>query len=71
MNFGFDKLRFITPVPSGKRVRGRFTLAEMTERSPEHYLFRHAVAVEIEGGDRLALAGHWLSIVQAVPENPS
>ena len=28
VNYGFDKLRFISPVRSGKRIRGRFVLAE-------------------------------------------
>ncbi|MBN4669111.1 MaoC family dehydratase, partial [Pandoraea nosoerga] len=34
VNYGFDKLRFISPVRSGKRVRGRFLLAEATLRKP-------------------------------------
>jgi acyl dehydratase len=62
INYGFDKVRFLTPVPVGARVRGHFTLAAMTPRTPFEYLSRHAVTVEIEGGERPALAAEWLTM---------
>src|SRR5215203_3425290 len=34
LNYGFDKLRFLSPVRAGSRVRGRFTLAEAKLRKP-------------------------------------
>ncbi|GAB5471348.1 MAG: MaoC family dehydratase [Rhodospirillales bacterium] len=62
INFGFDKLRFLSPVKAGARIRGRFTLAELNERNPEQLLVRYAVSVEIEGEDRTAMVAHWLSV---------
>ena len=47
VNYGFDKLRFISPVRSGSRVRGRFTLAEAKLRKPTELLSRTNVSVEI------------------------
>src|SRR3569832_2207520 len=55
VNYGFDKLRFISPVRSGKRVRGRFVLAEAKLRKPNELLTRTNVTVEIEGEDKPAL----------------
>ncbi len=55
VNYGFDKLRFISPVRSGKRVRGRFVLAEAKLRKPNELLSRTNVTVEIEGEDKPAL----------------
>jgi acyl dehydratase len=49
VNYGFDKLRFITPVRAGSRVRGRFTLAEARLRKPKELQSRTNVTVEIEG----------------------
>ena len=49
VNYGFDKLRFISPVRSGSRVRGRFTLTEAKLRKPNELLSRTNVSVEIEG----------------------
>lgn len=63
VNYGFDKVRFITPVKSGARVRGRFTLAQAKHRSPKEVQLRYAVTVEIEGTDRPALIADWLTLV--------
>src|SRR3977135_3100977 len=48
VNYGFDKLRFISPVRSGKRVRGRFVLADAKLRKPNELQTRTHVTVEIE-----------------------
>ncbi len=61
INFGLDKIRWLVPVKAGQRVRARFTLAEMNEKTPGRLLFRHSVTVDIEGEDRPALVAHWLT----------
>jgi acyl dehydratase len=63
VNYGFDKLRFISPVRSGKRVRGRFVLAEAKLRKPNELQSRTNVAVEIEGEDKPALVADWLGLI--------
>ncbi len=63
VNYGFDKLRFLSPVRSGKRVRGRFVLAEATLRKPTELLSRTNVTVEIEGEDKPALVADWLGLI--------
>jgi len=62
-NYGFDRLRFVSPVKSGARVRGRFTLTEATLRKPGELLSRTAVNVEIEGEKRSALVADWLALI--------
>src|SRR5436853_5780542 len=56
VNYGFDRLRFISPVRSGSRVRGRFMLTEARLRKPNELLSRTSVSVEIEGESKPALA---------------
>lgn len=63
VNYGFDKLRFISPVRSGKRVRGRFLLAEAKLRKPNELQSRTNVTVEIEGEDKPALVADWLGLI--------
>jgi acyl dehydratase len=63
VNYGFDKLRFISPVRSGSRVRGRFTLAEATLRKPKELQSRTHVTVEIEGEDKPALVADWIGLI--------
>ncbi|MDH6258709.1 MaoC family dehydratase [Bradyrhizobium sp. BR13661] len=62
VNYGFDKLRFISPVRSGKRVRGRFVLAEAKLRKPNELQSRTNVTIEIEGEDKPALVAEWLGL---------
>ena len=62
-NYGFDKLRFLSPVKAGSRVRGRFTLADATIRKPGELLSKTNVTVEIEGESKPALAAEWLGLI--------
>jgi acyl dehydratase len=63
VNYGFDKLRFITPVRAGSRVRGRFTLAEARLRKPKELQSRTNVTVEIEGEEKPALVADWIGLI--------
>jgi acyl dehydratase len=62
VNYGFDKLRFISPVRAGKRVRGRFVLAEAKLRKPTELQSRTNVTVEIEGEEKPALVADWIGL---------
>ena len=48
VNYGLDKVRFISPVPSGSRVRGRFVLEAADEKNPGQLLTRHLVTVDVD-----------------------
>ena len=63
VNYGFDRVRFLAPVKSGRRVRGRFTLDSFEEKAPGQWLLRHIVTVEIEGEDKPALTAVWLGLM--------
>lgn len=60
VNYGFNKLRFLTPVKSGKRIRGHFKLLELVEKRPGQWLQTVEVTVEIEGEDKPALIAEWM-----------
>ena len=63
VNYGFDRVRFLAPVPTGSRVRGRFVLDRVDEKAAGQILMRHLVTVEIEGADKPALTAEWLSLL--------
>jgi acyl dehydratase len=63
VNYGFERVRFIAPVRSGSRVRGRFVLASVDEKGPGQVLVRHSVTVEIEGQEKPALVASWLGLL--------
>ena len=62
LNYGFERIRFISPVRSGSRIRGRFAIASLTEREPGKIVEAMDVTVEIEAADRPALAARWLTM---------
>ncbi|MEZ5983587.1 MAG: hypothetical protein R3C54_14900 [Parvularculaceae bacterium] len=62
MNYGFDRLRLVAPVPVGSRIRGRFTLADRTTDEKGRIVHRVNAVVEIENQERPALVAEWLSV---------
>jgi acyl dehydratase len=62
LNYGFDRLRMISPVLVGSRIRGHFALHKLDLRSPTQYLASYDVTVEIEGAAKPAMVAEWLII---------
>lgn len=64
INYGMNRLRFLAPVPSGSRIRGRFVLKAAEAKALDQFLVTHEVTVEIEGHARPALVAEWLVLHQ-------
>jgi acyl dehydratase len=62
INSGFDKVRFISPVKVGSRIRAHAKVAEIEEKKPGQYRLMTEVSIEIEGEERPALIAEWISI---------
>lgn len=60
VNYGFNKVRFVSPVKVNAKVRGRFVLDEVKEIRPGEIQTLVTVTVEIEGQDKPALVAEWL-----------
>ena len=60
MNYGFDKVRFLAPVRSGKRVRMVGEVLNVDQKDENRFLTKMGVSVEIEGEDTPALVGEFL-----------
>lgn len=60
INYGFNKVRFLSPVKSGLRIRGHFKLIELEEKRPGQWQQTLEVTVEIEGAEKPALIAEWL-----------
>jgi len=59
INYGLNRVRFVSPVPSGARIRGRFALAAVEEIGGSLQATWQAT-VEREGGDKPCLIAEWL-----------
>ena len=60
LNYGFNKVRFLAPVKSGKRIRGTFKLLELVEKRPGQWQQTTEITVEIEGEEKPALMAEWI-----------
>ncbi len=59
LNYGLNRVRFVSPVPAGARIRGRFTLSELKEIEGGAEV-TWKVTVEREGGDKPCCVAVWL-----------
>ena len=59
VNYGLNRVRFTSPVPSGARVRARFTLANYEPLDGGVQVTWNTV-VEIDGSDKPALVAEWI-----------
>jgi acyl dehydratase len=62
LNYGFDRVRFISPVRSGSRIRAHFTITELRRDGPGQVREAMDVTLEVEGVERPAVAARWLTM---------
>lgn len=67
INHGFDKIRFVTPVKSGARIRTRFVLANVNARPSGWVHIDYDVTIEIEDSLKPALTARWLTLTFLAP----
>ena len=60
VNYGFNRIRFVSPVPVDARVRGRFVLKEL-QTDDGQVTMTFAVTIEIEGNEKPALVAEWIN----------
>ncbi len=60
INYGFNRIRFITPVPCGSRIRNVMKLAGVEEKENGRVLVTTAHTVSAEGTDKPVLIAEWL-----------
>jgi acyl dehydratase len=61
INYGFNKIRFLSPVRSGSRVRAVFELTDIAEKGPQAMDLSFSVSIEIEDHDKPALVAEWIN----------
>lgn len=59
VNYGLDRVRFVSPVQVGSRVRAVLTQIELTEKRPGQFQQVLDVVLQLEGRDNPALVGIW------------
>ncbi len=60
LNYGFDRVRFLTPVRTGQRIRGVFKQKELVEKRPGQWQQVLEATIEIEGSEKPAMIAEWI-----------
>jgi acyl dehydratase len=61
VNYGFDKVRFVSPVPVGSRIRAASELTDVQLKDPNNLQVTRRFTVEVEGVDRPAVVADWVT----------
>jgi acyl dehydratase len=61
INYGFEKVRFISPVKGGSRIRAKSVLSSVDLKDANTIQYVRTMTVEIEGEDKPALVAEWIS----------
>ena len=59
LNYGLNRVRFVSPVPAGSRIRARVVLAELDDRGNSVQAHWN-VTIEREGADRPCVVAEWI-----------
>lgn len=62
VNYGVEKVRFVQPVCSGRRIRGRFKITGIVPDEGGRFREEMDFAIEVEGSERPAVVGRWLTM---------
>jgi acyl dehydratase len=59
INYGLNRVRFVTPAPAGARVRARFGVGDVVPR-PDGVQVTWTVTIELEGSEKPAAVAEWI-----------
>lgn len=69
LNYGFDRVRMMSPVPVGSRIRCVGQLLDVTDRGDARYLVKSQYRIEVEGQEKPALIADWLCLFAFAPKD--
>ncbi|MFK8020531.1 MAG: MaoC family dehydratase [Pseudomonadales bacterium] len=62
VNYGFNKIRFLSPVSAGKRIRAHAELINVDRKDENRFLSTQKITIEIEDQETPALVAEWLGM---------
>ena len=67
LNYGADRIRYLTPVPAGSKLRGKVSIAEAEDVPPNGLRVHYRVTIELEGAKRPACVAEVIGLHSAKP----
>lgn len=60
VNYGFDRIRLMSPVPIGARIRNRCKLVDVQPKGSNRYIVKIENTIELENATKPAMVAEWL-----------
>ncbi|MGB8694774.1 MAG: MaoC/PaaZ C-terminal domain-containing protein [Steroidobacteraceae bacterium] len=67
LNYGFNRVRFISPVPVDVPFRSHVVLKQIAERGPNQHLLTTTNTIEVRGRAKPALVAEWIGLMSRGP----
>ncbi len=68
LNYGFNRMRFVSPVPVNSRIRGHFTLKKIDKKETGEITMVYDVFVELENQEKPVIVAEWIIKAYVKPE---
>jgi acyl dehydratase len=62
LNYGANRIRYLTPVPAGSKLRGRINIAEADDVPASGLRVTYGITIEIDGGKRPACVAEMIAV---------
>ena len=62
LNYGANRIRYLSPVPAGSRLRARTSIVAAEDAPPDGLRVTYGITIEIEGGQRPACVAEMIAI---------
>jgi acyl dehydratase len=62
LNYGANRIRYLSPVPAGSRLRGRVSIADAEDAPNNGLRVTYGITIEIEGGKRPACVAEMIAV---------
>jgi acyl dehydratase len=62
LNYGANRIRYLSPVPAGSKLRGRISIAEADEMPSNGLRVTYGITIEIEGAKRPACVAEMIAV---------
>ena len=62
LNYGADRIRYLAPVPTGSRLRGRIRIEEAVDAPPNGLRVTYRTTVELDGAERPACVADTMAV---------
>ena len=67
LNYGLNKVRWMSPIPIGSRIRNHVVLKDLRKRGDSRFIATYLCTIEVEDTEKPAMVAEWLGMILTEP----